>query len=242
MRRAVALLQVWFGSSTSPNSAKKSLTIKRRKILYNAPLRHPDLRQGLSRCRDRHRRAWPIICAPFWAITSSLCVAISLFLALPHSLPYNRTDFGQYKSTQIVWRGLFWAQKKCPKNKKLTFLGFFLFFLCLRIFSLLWFGDRIQIKGMAANLKMSKSLWHTRYTTIYILCVLFWDALIQIPPICLTYGITVCQEQKITKWVSCLLSMKTRCSHYNFSLIQKERIDRNKSHWKTSSALSFLKS
>ena len=48
-------------------------------------LRSVKLRQGLTKCRDRHRQAWPKICAPFWAITSSLCVAISLFVPFPHS-------------------------------------------------------------------------------------------------------------------------------------------------------------
>ena len=44
-------------------------------------LRHIKLRQGLTKCRDRHGRAWPIICVPFWAITSSLCVSISIFVS-----------------------------------------------------------------------------------------------------------------------------------------------------------------
>ncbi len=42
-------------------------------------LRIVKLRPGLTKCRNRHKRAWPIICASFWAITSSLCVSISLF-------------------------------------------------------------------------------------------------------------------------------------------------------------------
>ncbi len=50
-------------------------------------LRNVKLRQGLIKCRDRHRRARPIICGPFWAVMSSLCVAISLFLSLPPFLP-----------------------------------------------------------------------------------------------------------------------------------------------------------
>ncbi len=44
------------------------------------------------KCRDRHRRAQPIICVPFWTITSSLClnlsfsVSPSLSLLQPHQL------------------------------------------------------------------------------------------------------------------------------------------------------------
>ena len=34
----------------------------------------------LTIARNRHRQARPIICVPFWAITSSLCVSISLFV------------------------------------------------------------------------------------------------------------------------------------------------------------------
>ncbi len=123
-----------------------------------APLRQPHLRQGLIECRDRHRRAWPIICAPFWATTSSLCVSISLFLAFPLSLPYNGTDFGQYISARIVWRGLILGPKKYPKMiKNSLFLFFFLFCLCLfRIFSSNLFLKGFEIKEMAANSKWVK--------------------------------------------------------------------------------------
>ncbi len=65
-------------------------------------LRHVNLRKGVTKCRDRHRRARPIICVSFWAVMSSLCVAISLFIPFPYFLPYNRTDFGQYISARIV--------------------------------------------------------------------------------------------------------------------------------------------
>ncbi len=83
------LLQAWFGSSTSSNIAKKDDKMKKRQILQNAPLRQPHLRQGLTKCRDRHRQARPIISAPFWAITSSFCDSISLFLSLPPFFHYR---------------------------------------------------------------------------------------------------------------------------------------------------------
>ena len=122
---AFVLLQARFGSSTSPDSAIKDVNIKRHQILLNAPLRHPDLRQRLTRCRDRRRWAWCIICVPFWAVTNSLCVSISLFLPLPPSLPYNRTDFGQYISAWIVWSGLILGQKRLPKKyQNQLFLNF----------------------------------------------------------------------------------------------------------------------
>ncbi len=44
-------------------------------------LRNVNLRKGLTKCRDRHGQARPIICVPFQAITSSLCVSISLLVS-----------------------------------------------------------------------------------------------------------------------------------------------------------------
>ena len=44
-------------------------------------LRNVNLRTGLTKCRDRLGQARPIICVPFKAITSSLCVFISLFVS-----------------------------------------------------------------------------------------------------------------------------------------------------------------
>ena len=97
--------------------------------LHLRNLRSVKLRQGLAKCRDRHRRARPIICAPLWFITSSLCVSISFLLSFSHSLPYNRTDFGQYINARIVWRGLILGSKKLPKKIKTGIFGFFLFFV-----------------------------------------------------------------------------------------------------------------
>ena len=52
-------------------------------------LRSVKLPQGLTESRDRHGQARPIICVPFWALMSSLCVTISLFLPLPPFLLYR---------------------------------------------------------------------------------------------------------------------------------------------------------
>ncbi len=57
-------------------------------------LRIVSLRQGLTKCRDRHRRARPIICVTFWAAISSLCVAISLFVS-PFLFFLNRHQLAQ---------------------------------------------------------------------------------------------------------------------------------------------------
>ena len=49
--------------------------------LHLRNLRNVKLRQGLTKCRDRHGQARPIICVPFWAITRSLCVSMSIFVS-----------------------------------------------------------------------------------------------------------------------------------------------------------------
>ena len=79
-------------------------------------LRHVKLHKGVTKCRDRHRQAQPIICVPFWAITRSHCVSICFCIPFPHSLPFNGTDFGQYINTRIVFRvPILIAQKEVKK-------------------------------------------------------------------------------------------------------------------------------
>ncbi len=125
------------------------------------------------RFRDRHRRARPIICALFWAITSSLCVSISLFLSPPLSLPYNRTDFGQYISARIVFRVPILDFKKLPKDKKSSLFGVFSFSsLSTTDFCFLSFDDINKGKKMATNSKVSKNSWRTQYT-LYSLATIF---------------------------------------------------------------------
>ncbi len=118
-----------------------------------------------TRCRDLHRQARPIICVPFWAITSSLCLSISLFLSPPLSLPYNRTDFGKYISARIVFRVPILDLKKLPKNKKKHFMDIFSFLsLSCAYFFPFMVGDGIRNRKMAANSKVSKNSWRTQYT------------------------------------------------------------------------------
>ena len=110
-------------------------------------LRHVNFCKTLTKCRDRHGQARPIICVVFWAITSSLCVSISL-LSLPLFFSYNGTDFGQYISARIVWRGLILGSKKLPKNDKNSLLWAFFCFVLL-IF-LIFYAPAHNLQDMGA--------------------------------------------------------------------------------------------
>ncbi len=110
-------------------------------------LRHVNFCKTLTKCRDRHGQARPIICVGFWAITSSLCVSISL-LSLPLFFSYNGTDFCQYISARIVWRGLILGSKKLPKNDKNSLLWAFFCFVLL-IF-LIFYAPAHNLQDMGA--------------------------------------------------------------------------------------------
>ncbi len=109
---------------------------------YFAQFAQRKLRQRLTKCRDRHRRARPIICVPFWAVMSSFCVSISLFLSLPPFLLYRHRLWPVHKRADQVQGAHFGLKKSCPKMIKINFFGFFLFCLCLVYFCFLSFDDR----------------------------------------------------------------------------------------------------
>ncbi len=90
-------------------------------------LRSVKLRHGFAKYRDRHRRARPIICVPFWAVTSSLCVSISLFLSLPPFFLYRHRLRPVHKRADQVEDAHFDCPKYHPKWPRLFytyFLGF----------------------------------------------------------------------------------------------------------------------
>ena len=79
-------------------------------------LRSVIYRQRLTKCRDRDRRARPIICVPFWAIMSSLSVSLSLFLSLPPFFLYRHRLRPVHKRVDRLERPHF-GLKKGAQNR-----------------------------------------------------------------------------------------------------------------------------
>ncbi len=140
-----------------PYKLKLNVTALRRHAPLQPPetaldkrrvLRQPGLRHTLPKLpkhRDRHGQARPIICVPFWAITSSLCVSISFF-GLSFSLPFTGTDLPKYISARIkLMVPILVAQKKGSKMDT-AFLYFWVSSLSLSYFLFQPFFNTIQIK------------------------------------------------------------------------------------------------
>ena len=127
-------------------------------------LRSVKLRQRLTKCRDRHRRARPIICVPFWAVMSSFCASISLFLSLPPFLLYRHRLRPVHKRADQVQGAHFGLKKSCQKMTKNNFYGFSLFSLCLvRIFVFYRLTIETKVEKMAANTKVCTFEWPGLY-------------------------------------------------------------------------------
>ncbi len=94
-------------------------------------LRRANLRKGLTKCRDGHEQARPMICVSFWAIPGSLCVSISLFVSHSLFFLYRHRLGPVHKRADRLERPFFLAPKNTQKmKKKPSLFGFFLFCLC----------------------------------------------------------------------------------------------------------------
>ncbi len=110
-------------------------------------LHNVNLRKGLTKCRHRHGQARPIICVPFRAITSSLCVSISLFPSFPPFLRYGHRLRPVHKRADRLRGAHFGRPKKGSKMPQAYFFLFFLWVFCLVVYLLFHGPAQYRKKG-----------------------------------------------------------------------------------------------
>ncbi len=118
-------------------------------------------RKGLTKCRDRHGQARPIICVPFLAVMSSLCVSISLFVSHSLFFLYRHRLWPVHKRADRLLGAHFGGPKKRFKNGQGSFPPFLGGILSCNLFTISWAGALLQKYGRnLATFKCSDSLGH----------------------------------------------------------------------------------